>query len=140
MHLLSILYSIYIILYSFRYYVILFCCLLLLLDICGLTVVSTFARATCYIRPHTRDGGSTAFYLRCAARLDIEQGPPEKPCKAPVFDLQCNVSYVASLEPGNRFLLSRKRQGGGQGRSPKSTLAKILLFHATPFIVMISSV
>ena len=66
--------------------------------------------------------------LRLAARLDIEQGPPETTCKAPVFGLQCNVYYVASLEPESPFILSRKRHGGGQADPPRVPSKKFYNF------------
>lgn len=77
---------------------------------------STFARATLYTGPRVvrRNTKPLASVLRRVQRPDTEQGPPEKPCKAPVFGLQCNVSYVAACKVQPPFFFG-KTDGGGEG-------------------------
>lgn len=128
------LYTVIIYLFSVYYFVSMYCALCIYY--CALSIaVEYVCPRNIYYRPARCETQYKASCKRIAACPDMEQGPPGKPYKAPVFDLQCNVSYVASLEPGAPLLLSRKRQGGGQGRSPKSTLAKFFIICSAPLVV-----
>ena len=114
MHLLSILYSIYIILYSLHYYVILFCCLLSLLDICGLTVVSTFPRATLYTGP--RIISPARLPLVCVwQRVQYWSKARRKSPVKPLF-CACNVMYLMLHQSNSRSAYNFSKKGEGEVR------------------------
>lgn len=124
MHLLSILYSIYIILCSLYYYFILFCFLLSLLDICGLTVVSTFTRATLYTRPRVvrRNTRPLASALQ---RVQYWSKARRKSLEKPLFST-CNVMYLM-LHSGRArpaYTFSKNGAGGGGQADPPRVPSK----------------
>ena len=134
MHLLSILYSIYIILYSLHYYVILFCCLLSLLDICGLTVVSTFTRATLYTRPRVvrRNTRPLASALQ---RVQYWSKARRKSLEKPLFST-CNVMYLMLqvLSRNRPLFCPEKGMGEARAQPPRVPSQNFSLFHK-PLVV-----
>ena len=132
MHLLSILYSIYIILYSLHYYVILFCCLLSLLDICGLTVVSTFARATYIAGPRIvrRNARPLASVL---PRFQYWSKARRKSLAKPLF-LACNVMYLMLQDCSRMHPVYFPQKGRGEARAqpPRVPSQNFSLFHKPP--------
>ena len=132
MHLLSIIYSIYIILCSLYYYFILFCFLLSLLDICGLTVVSTFTRATLYTRPRVvrRNTSPLASALQ---RVQYWSKARRKSLVKPLFST-CNVMYLMLQDCSRMHPVYFPPKGRGEARAqpPRVPSQNFSLFHKPP--------
>lgn len=129
MQLLFILYSIYIILYSLYYYVILFCCLLSLLDICGLTVVSTFPRATLYTGP--RIISPARLPPVCVLqRVQYWSKARRKSLVKPLF-LACNVMCIMlrAWSRAHPVYFPQKGMGEARAQPPRVPSQNFSLFH-----------